>query len=161
MSKKIKLSLSDKGIDGAIKELEEYKSKIERKSKLLTQRLAQLGASVASLSFSRAFYNGDNDVVISVEPRGENGYAIIASGEAVCFIEFGTGVGANHPQGAERGFTPGSWSIDHEQQYSKKGYWYYNGQKMIGSTPGRGMYDAAKEIRSQIEQIAREVFNSD
>ena len=89
--KKIEVNpLSYSSIQKAIKDIEEYKKWVVRKANELTERLAMLGATVASLNFSRAIYNGINDVQLSVE-QIENGYKIVASGQAVAFIEFGSG----------------------------------------------------------------------
>ena len=154
---RITFSLSENSIDNAIVKLIEHKHLIDSKCNLLAERLATLGATVSSLGFSRAFYEGKNDVEITVVQRPK-GYSVHANGEAVCFIEFGTGVGATSPHGAELGFTPGSWSVDHAKQFSEKGYWYYNGHKLVGSTPGNYMYNAGKEMQEQITKIAKEVF---
>ena len=44
----------------------------------------------ASVRFTTAMYDGTNDVQVRVDPI-DGGYAIVAKGEVVCFIEFGTG----------------------------------------------------------------------
>lgn len=155
--RRISFSLSEKSVDNAIVKLIEHKKLIDSKCKDLASRVATLGGTVASLGFSRAIYDGDNDVEITVVET-KNGYSVHANGEAVCFIEFGTGVGATSPHGGELGFTPGSWSVDHAKQFSDNGFWYYNGHKLVGSTPGNYMYNAGKEMQEQLEKIAKEVF---
>lgn len=155
--RKISFSLSEKSIDRAIEKLIEHKQLVDSKCDELASRLATLGATVSSLGFSRAFYDGNNDVEITVT-QSRNGYVVHAQGEAVCFIEFGTGVGATSPHGAELGFTPGSWSIDHKKEFSTYGFWYYNGHRISGSQPGNYMYNAGKEMLEQVTQIAKEVF---
>ena len=94
MSKKIKLSLNSRSIDRAVKELETYKTWVDKKSAELTYRLALIGAHEASVRFTTAMYDGINDVSVSLEPT-DKGYKILAEGEAVCFIEFGAGVHHN------------------------------------------------------------------
>ena len=79
-----------KSISNAIKELERYKRWVQEKEEILRQRLAQLGATVASIEFSRAIYNGTNDVSVRVEDNGRKA-TIFAEGSAVLFIEFGSG----------------------------------------------------------------------
>ena len=88
--KKIELELNSRSINRAIKQIRKFDAEWDRKIDILLQRLASIGATKASLGFSRAVYTGDNDVSVSVEPI-ENGYSIIASGEAVLFIEFEIG----------------------------------------------------------------------
>ena len=87
--KKIEFELNSYSINRAIKQIRKLDAEWDRKIDTLLQRLASIGATKASLDFSRAVYTGDNDVSVSVEPI-ENGYSIIASGEAVLFIEFGS-----------------------------------------------------------------------
>ena len=70
MPKKITIDLSAKSIDSAIKEVRKYKAWVLEKEKELRQRLAMLGASVASIKFSTAIYNGTNDVTVRVEDDG-------------------------------------------------------------------------------------------
>ena len=79
-----------KSISEAIKELDRYKNWVREKEEILRQRLAHLGATVASIEFSRAIYNGTNDVSVRVEDNGRKA-TIFAEGSAVLFIEFGSG----------------------------------------------------------------------
>ena len=106
--KKITIELNPTSINKAIKDIRKLNAEWDRKIDEVTRRLAEIGATKASLGFSRAVYTGDNDVSISVEPI-ENGYSIIASGEAVLFIEFGSGVtyGYGHP--APMNYGPGTY----------------------------------------------------
>lgn len=150
-------SLSSASIEELQDYLTAYGKDLENKARLLAERLATIGATVAQMNFNRAFYIGNNDVEVTVEET-KDGFQINADGEAVCFIEFGTGVGATHPQGTEFGFVPGSWSKDHAQQFTKNGYWVYDGQKIYGTSPSSGMYLAAQDMRSKILAVAKEVF---
>ena len=163
--------LSYSSIQKAIKELEEYKAWVIRKAQELTERLATLGATVASLNFSRAIYNGINDVQISVE-KIENGYKIVASGRAVAFIEFGSGAryGGGYPAEqteVDPAITqPGSWSDDGGKGHwdSQSGWWLpkeKGGGHSYGNPPAMAMYYAAREIEDKIKTIAQEVFSGD
>lgn len=159
----IKLKLSPQGIDEAIQQLEEYEKKIAEKTQLLLQRVAELGGSVASLQYETfTDYIGEND--ISVETVEQDGkFVILAKGQAVCFIEFGTGVsaGMGYDKTVDMDITPGSWSKTHGGYFVKDGYWYYNGEIITGSTPAKAMYNASKEIRQQLVNIAKEVLEND
>ena len=150
-------SLSSASIEKLQDYLTAYSKDLENKARLLAERLATIGATVAQMNFNRAFYIGDNDVEVTVEET-KDGFRINADGKAVCFIEFGTGVGATHPQGTEFGFVPGSWSKDHAQQFIKNGYWIIDGQKIYGTSPSEGMYFAAQDMRNKILAVAKEVF---
>ena len=91
MSKKVSLSLSSKSIENAIAELKQYEKWIQVKTKEFTEKLALIGVKEASVRFTTAMYDGINDVTVALSPT-VNGYVITASGEAVAFIEFGSGV---------------------------------------------------------------------
>ena len=93
MKKKvIKVTLSEQGIEKAIQELNEYKRWLSEKTKEFLKALADEGVQIASAKFAKAEYDGTNDVSCSVEERGENKVAVVAVGNSVLFIEFGTGI---------------------------------------------------------------------
>lgn len=80
-----------KSVDNAIKMVNQYKKDFEAKEQEFVRRLAEIGVRVAQSGFSTADYDGVNDVSVSME-KTSAGYAVVASGETVGFIEFGTGV---------------------------------------------------------------------
>lgn len=159
MTKVITVELSDKGIDNAIKELKAYKQWVELKEKELRERLAALGATVASIQFSRAIYNGTNDVTVRVEDNGSVA-VIYAEGESVAFIEFGSGAkyGYGHPQAGEFGVGPGTYPDGKGHWDNPKGWWYGHGQHSYGNPPAMAMYNAVQRITEQVTTIAKEVF---
>ena len=104
-------------------------------------------------------------------------YGISASGNAITFIEFGSGVhyaGQAHPKAGEFGFNRGGYGY-HLGRFDS---WRYSGNpgtngevitegahkgevKTQGNPANRALYDSAKEMREQITKIAKEVFGSD
>lgn len=156
--KTISFSLKVNSIDEAIEKVKLRKEWVESKSRELSLKVADLGARVARFNFSNAIYEGKNKMVDVSVVEKLHGYEIHANGEAVCFIEFGTGVGATSPKGAVWGFTPGSWSVDHERQFTENGFWHYGGKVIEGTPANNCMYDAGKEMEKQLLKIAREVF---
>lgn len=161
--------------DALISQLKKYRESLENKMHLLLERLAAIGIDTADVRFRTAQYDGDNDVVVSNAPEweGENELIISATGNAVTFIEFGTGVhyAEEHPAaervGAVRGqFGQGKGSRDSWGYYGNPGTngrvikETDKGQVVIthGNPPNRAMYDAAKEMRNRIVEVAREVF---
>lgn len=162
MGKTIQVELTPKSINNAIKELRKYQQWIETKERELRLRLAQLGATVASIQFSRAIYNGTNDVTVRVDDTGSVA-VIYAEGESVAFIEFGSGAkyGYGHPQASEFGVGPGTYSDGPDGKGhwdNPKGWWYGNGQHSYGNPPAMAMATAVERITEQVTQIAREVF---
>lgn len=153
------ISLNDLStIDDALKALRLIEDSLNKKLEELVKRLGELGVEVAKAGFTSAAYSmGPNDISVDLDTDGKK-CTISASGTAVCFIEFGTGVGATHPYGAEKGYTPGSWSQGpHGKGYFPPG-WSHNGKYTTGEPAAMAMYDAAKQMREQIQTIAREVF---
>lgn len=162
---KITFSLDDRSIADAIKQVRVLETEWDRKLDTLIERLAAIGATSVSLGFRRAIYTGENDVKVSVEKR-DNGYSILAEGESVLFIEFGSGdrYGYGHPQNAEFGMGPGTWSDGPEG----KGHWKdpcgwclpksAGGGHTYGNPPAMAMYRTARELEREIQKIAEEVF---
>jgi len=160
MGKKITVDLSAKSIDSAIKEVRKYKAWVLAKEKELRQRLAMLGASVASIRFSTAIYNGTNDVTVRVEDDGSMA-TIYAEGESVAFIEFGAGAkhGYGHPQAGEFGVGPGTYPDGKGNWDNPKGWYIPGGEHAYGNPPAMAMYTAVQTITEQVTIIAKEVFS--
>ena len=160
--KKVTVDLSMSGIERLQKAVREYKQWQKEKTDELTRRLAMLGATTASLRFSRAIYTGPKDAVITVEEI-DNGYVVKAEGECVLFVEFGSGVkyGSGHPENAEYGMGPGTYPNGKGHWDDPHG-WYLpkdkGGGHTYGNPPTMAMYDARKTIEQDLVRIVREVF---
>lgn len=174
---KIKVRLSDAGLRDAERQIQEYKTTLNKKAQEFAKALAQKGIDVATVRFANAQYAGDNDVTVEHDPvQTPNGFAIVAHGKAVAFIEFGTGVmhsayGGELPDGVGEHGTYGKGNGQHKR-------WYYYGESGNAGTPvkevdGKGqlnytsgnepamaMWGAVEEMASQVEATWREVWNS-
>jgi hypothetical protein len=163
--KNIKISLSESSIKDAIRQLTEYKAWIEKKTALLAEKLALIGAREASIRFTTAMYDGNNDVSITVDPI-ENGWAIKAQGEAVCFIEFGAGVYHNPSEPYPSPRPDGVVGIgEYGKGFGKRQAWgfYDDADQLVitrGTPAAMPMYYATKEMMDTYKQIAMEVFGS-
>lgn len=163
--------LDVRSIDQARMDIQAYIADLQDKANEICNRLASIGALRASLDFSRAIYNGKNDVEISVEAI-TNGYAIHARGGAVLFIEFGSGAtyGYGHPRPESYG--PGTYP-GKGHWADPKGWWFPNSAvsaqggtadaytHSYGNPPAAAMYNAEQEVLQRIEEVAREVFGND
>lgn len=160
--KKIVVPLSESGIQKIQDELMVYRKWQEEKARELAERLAALGATVASIRFSRAVYTGKKDVDVTVEAL-PNGYKVKADGESVLFIEFGSGVtyGYGHPEAGEFGMGPGTYPDGKGHWDDPKG-WYLpksaGGGHTFGNPPAMPMYEARKAIEQELPRIVKEVF---
>jgi hypothetical protein len=89
--------------------------------------------------------------------KRDGGYAVMANGQAVLFIEFGSGlIGFGHPE--PHGMGPGT--------YPGKGHWndpngwyYAHGKKSHGNPPNMPMYTTVKELEQELERMVKEVFD--
>lgn len=164
MTKVINMSLNAASIDAAIQEIREYQAFIRRKTEEFAARLADDGAVKALLGYEQAYYRGPKDVDVVVEERGNNTYAIVASGETVLILEFGAGItyGYGHPQAGGFGYGPGTYP-GQKHALDPKGWWLpkdAGGGHTFGNAPSMTMYKTSKDLRDRMAEIAREVFSS-
>lgn len=160
MAKEIVIDpLDQSSIANGIKELQKYKAWVRAKENELRMRLATLGATVASIQFSRAIYNGTNDVTVRVD-NTDSVAVIYAEGEAVAFIEFGSGAkyGYGHPMNNEFGTGPGTYPEGKGHWNNPNGWWYGHNLHSSGNPPAMGMYQAREQMVEQLTQMARQVF---
>ena len=83
--------LNSRSINRAVRELNRYADKLEAAEGKIAEAVAESGVGTASDIFKNAPYAGYNDVSVHVESDGDEA-RLVAEGEAVAFIEFGTGV---------------------------------------------------------------------
>lgn len=174
MSQTIKVPLSIPAYDSLIRKIEDLGNWQSDRAIVFADRLAQEGMEIASVKFSQAVYDGTNDVSVTVEPRGNNVRAVVATGGATLFIEFGTGVTYpdDHPEAGELGMKRGEYGQGHGKQHS---WGYYgdpgtngvlkekkNGGFVVithGNPANMPMYETVKELQDRLTEIAKEVFS--
>lgn len=174
MSQTINVPLSIPAYDGLIRKIEDLGNWQSDRAIVFADRLAQEGMEIASIKFSQAVYDGTNDVSVTVEPRGNNVRAVVATGGATLFIEFGTGVTYpdDHPEAGELGMKRGEYGQGHGKQQS---WGYYgepgtngvlkekkNGGFVVithGNPANMPMYETVKELQDRLTEIAKEVFS--
>ena len=168
----ITISLNDKEIDRAIREIKAYKKAFQQKVDTFRRRIAEEIASSAELKFGSSTMehtiqgaSRKPSVQVSVDERG-NVSVVVADGEDAVWCEFGAGVYFNgsvgsspNPYGNKLGFTIGSYG----KGYGKGKAWgYYDetGELVItrGTPASMPMYNSAKEVAKKAIKIAGEVF---
>ena len=163
MPKVIKMSLSTESIDNAIAELKAFRDSLDRKKDQLLEKLSYIGVKEASVRFTTAMYDGVNDSSVSLETTA-GGYAIVASGRAVAFIEFGAGVYHNPGEPYPDPRPSGIVGIgEYGKGLGKRQAWGFKdgtGNLVIthGNPAAMPMWYASEEMRSNILKIAKEVF---
>ena len=167
-----------KSVDNAIKQLEQYKKDFLAKEELFVRRLGEIGVSVARAGFATADYDIDKgDIQVTLEQSGTS-VAVVASGEKVGFIEFGTGVRYHEwdsagmeytppkhgTYGSGRGASPHGWYFKQEMEYTPHPGWYFKQHDeakafhTYGNPPAEAMRTARDVMIERVIQIAREVW---
>lgn len=161
---KIRVNPFDKkSIDDAIKQLKQYEKEFAIKEAEFARRLAEIGVRVASAGFATADYDGVNDVVVSLV-KTSSGAAVVAAGETVGFIEFGTGITNPEWDASGMEYTPPKHGTYGKGKGKNPNGWYFTqsqGAKAIhtyGNVPAEAMRTARDVMIEQAIQIAREVW---
>lgn len=183
MSKVIKVELTTQSINNAIKELKRYKQWLLDKTKEFIDELAKAGFEVAKANFDKAEYDGTKDVTVTVETRQADSdkeilVAVVAIGQSVLFLEFGTGVtySDDHPEkpdgilargtyGKGKGKQP-TWGY-YGEDTGKLG-WYATTKQGAEKVPhvvlthgvpaSQSLYNARKDVRDKVYEIAKRVY---
>ena len=159
----IKINLSGDGIENALTEVNRFKREFLEKEKRLLERLAEIGLREASVRFTTAMYDGTNDVSVKLDET-DKGYAIVAEGKAVAFIEFGAGVYHNSSEPYPNPRPNGIVGIgEYGQGKGKRKAWGYkneNDELVItrGNPAAMPMWYASEEIKSSVLRVVKEVF---
>lgn len=167
---KIRCTLSSLGDAADI--LQRYADQLENKSEKIIKKVLDAGAEVARLELKSGVYDFDSvdafgtyESIATYQPGKLSGS--ISAGKDAVWIEFGTGVmsnwGSPHPKKAACGMVGwGEYGKGHGADVNGWYYPTYPGWKhTFGTTMNPFMYHASKYMKSQIVDIAREVFTDD
>ena len=169
----IKVKLSPQSVMNAIKEINEYKAEVERKSRVLVQRLVDYGANIARVKIISLDAVDTGELLSGVDgyysPTLNVGFVRVTS-DHVAFVEFGTGVKGQENQ------------HKNDEYLSKASWGYATGQKIFTTKDGRigwifptddggfrftqgmksrpFMYETALELQREFPRIVKEVFGA-
>lgn len=157
-----------KSIDNALETVKQYKKDFAVKEAEFTRRLAEIGVSVAEVGFmSSTDYRESSEITVSLDKK-QGGYAVVAAGRPVGFLEFGTGI--NRPEWRDTNnyskapYTPPDrGSYGKGQGANKHGWWFYPhdgaaAEHTYGEYPAEAMLTARNMMVEQVIAIAREVW---
>ncbi len=168
---------SRRSVNAAISALDNAVYDRDRQMDVFLRRLTEIGRAEAERLFAVAEYDGDNDVTVTAE-RTDRGYRIVASGQSVAFIEFGSGVTMpNYPAdapvqhargtfGQGKGADPRGWVYVGEpgtggvQMYDRNGEPKPGVYRTKGNPPAAAMYHAVRAMQEAAPRLAREVFGA-
>ena len=163
MPKVIQMGLGFVSITKAMRELRAFQASLDEKRDKLLEELANIGVREASVRFTSAMYDGVNDTQVTLETT-DDGYAIVAEGHAVAFIEFGAGVYYNSSEPYPNPRPAGIVGIgEYGKGHGKQPAWGFeneDGELVItrGNPAAMPMWHASEEMRMNIQKIAQEVF---
>lgn len=162
--KTINFDLSLKSIEDAIRQIEEYKTDIQRKISTYLDRLAKEGIAVANVTLAAISDEDKGDTIADSRADGANSIVVYLSGDKALFVEFGAGIAFSNPQNpkaAKLGMGVGTYP-GQTHAYDEEGWWYKgeDGQShhSRGNWPYMPLYKAEVEIMDKARSIAREVF---
>lgn len=148
------------------RELDAKVQRVDKFSGELGKRLAETAAQYAADSFDDAFYDGVNDVSVAVRKTKKGNYSVTASGTAVAFIEYGTGVHftKDNPYPGE---VPSRFNGigEYGEGHGKKDYWRFKYRPGVqANTPGSKIYRNQRMRRityKQLSSMGRETTYTD
>lgn len=156
--------LDPKSVSNALKQIRKYQDDFQRKEAEFCRRLAEIGVRVAQATYDAAGdYNETSQIVVSMKKESD-GYLVLADGEKVGFVEFGTGIKNREWNNTNMDYTPPAHGTYGKGRGAQPwGWWYYPEGKSdavhtYGEVPVEAMRLARDEMVQQITQIAREVW---
>lgn len=170
-NKTIKVNLSQKSIQDAIKQLRAYQKSLVSKNEEFVRRLAELGIPVIDENIALAQGDSDKSHNTYIKINNFGGYSqatLVCESSQLAFIEFGAGIHYNtpaetspHPKGQEFGYTIGSYGQGNGKNdswvyYADSGEWV----RSYGTEATMPVYKASVKIMQNIRKIAKEVFSS-
>lgn len=172
MKHTVTFDLSISSIENAIKELEAYKSRIQKAAQIFCEELALFGCQEMNQAISVAQAETDaggggvNDAFATWYKKEETGDSVVfiieMAGDGVLFVEFGAGVhfngnlhGSPHPQGAKLGYTIGDYRPGSRGQFDgwMSPLGYTHGQKAACAIPA-----AMATMRERLISAAQEAW---
>lgn len=170
MKKVIKVKLSPQGVADAITELQMYKEDLERRIRLIIEKLVGRGVSIARAKVQSydAIYSGDLLNSINGFMDGGNGIIRVDSKYAL-FVEFGTGpMGKESPHPLAEGsyYADEPWYTQADGKPMDLIYDWTPIETEDGNTiylaygqPAKPfMHETAQQLREELPGIIREVF---
>ena len=164
-------SLSPKEIEKAIRKLQRYEQTLHDRTVKYVQALAELGMETSKAVISRHM-NGTGETLGSVHITTNSvgqivSMSVVASSEAILFLEFGSGFtynsGDDHPKSGELGMGAGTYPGQTHAD-DPNGWWYMgdDGQwhHSFGLQADMPMYKGWEEMFAKYQSVAKQIFRS-
>ena len=173
MAKKITITLSQKSVQDAIRQIKAYKNDLTYKCQLLAEKLAENGVEIARVQLADLDAIFTKELISSIHAeykgsvKGGGIWAVVAGTDHAMFVEFGTGIVGKRspypgklPEGVDWQYASGKTI----RQLADGRYgWFYqddNGEWWFTEgMPSRPfMYYTAQELEKIVVETAKEVF---
>lgn len=174
------INITIDGIEDVYKSIERLRKNMELRIRLAVEALLTEGYYIAYAGFANALYSGYNDVKV-LTPYWEDDTLILeAEGNAVAFIEFGTGTNYyDYPDPSVYGKLDMSPHGTYGEGHGSNVRWWYKGEPGTngrpkrhedgtydtvystswGDPPARAMYNASKVLdREHVMETIRRAF---
>ena len=161
--------INTQGLDHFAKRISLYKDSFTDSNKeQLIEKVAERGKELAEYYYG--MYKNDDDIEVTIENAGTGSRRLVASGERVAYLEFGTGIMGygtyegklptqtlsfespkGHPQ------TTQGWEYNYENPLTKadgKG-WFFKGVYTRGQPAQAQMFETAQQLRREIADMTR------
>ena len=157
MSKVIKIGLNPYDIAKAIEKLKYLESNIPDLSNKIVKAVANEGLEFLNEAYENTHVSSDINIesIHRYVERSTTGYNIIAEGDEVLYVEYGTGEeGASNPHPEKSGhglrdYNSGPIVSTHVNQYGRH-YWFHNGEYNEGIPSGKQMFDTRNHIKNKV-----------
>ena len=163
--------MSAKSVESATAALNKFIEKVKRLGAELPKLLTEYGMGRAQLYYNYAAYDiyvdgtgGGTDIEVTSQPT-DNGFAVVANGEKVAFVEFGAGVWYNGDGGNYLGEKPPGISGigEYGMGYGSHKAWGFTdeaGHHVTHGTPAsNSLYFTARDMVDKIVETARRILN--
>lgn len=163
-------------IDKIVGQLNDYKNSLADKKSRFLERLAEEGIALIKANREKIIYDGDRSITVDYVKDGDDKITIYAKSDSITFIEFGSGINqeGTHELAGEFGFVRGEYGM----KQGRYGLWIYRGEQGTngipvkdkkgqvkegrywseGNPPNRTVYQASRDLRQRVVEIAREVY---
>lgn len=163
-----------KGVKSLLSKIEKLKDAVSNGVPDAIEKEVERVGNDVEQRFMNANYYGNNDTTVSTEStalNSERKWAIIAAGESVLFIEYGSGINLKHNSDFAGGpYAPASWSATHSEFLTDpkklktwRGWWpvpkeVFNNQSGFsteGNPSNNIMYNAIKTLRDSAPRMGK------
>ncbi len=169
---KYKVGLSANEFRKLADQIHDYRMGLQEKCEEFVKRLSEVGLQKAETILIEHVDTEQTVGSLKIENNSDGKVtkmAVVVESNAILFLEFGAGVkysGTKNPKADELGYGPGTYPSNKGHWDDPDGWWYQKEEggewyHTYGTKACMPMYKASVEMRNQLSEIAREVFESD